>query len=122
MLKFLCDENVQRNAKVTSSIERKIDGNRYKFIVKLINDDYFEVVAVRKQDNKRSSVTNLNTIIGEIIYPVLGVADMQDAFVNVDNVRVGRKLFDFAVKSISNTYWVSNHLENDLDEDFEMTA
>jgi hypothetical protein len=99
-------------------MEQKIDSNRYKFAVKLINNVCFEIIAVRKKDNKKSSITNLNTIISEILYPVLGTINIEDTSLTVENSQKGKKLFDFAVETFNDTYWVCNYLEVDLDEDF----
>jgi histidyl-tRNA synthetase len=99
-------------------MEQEIAGNKYKFIVKLLDDVYFEVVAIQKSDNKTSSITNLNTIIGEFIYPILGEIEVNETFLEINNLQNAKKLFNFAAVGLNDRGWVSDYLENDLDEDF----
>ena len=99
-------------------MEQYIEGNRYDYIVKLIGDVVFEVTAIRKNDGKKSAITNLNSIIGEIIYPIVNTIYIENTYLNVVDFQKGKKLFDSAIDSLNGTYWVNNFLEKDLDEDF----
>jgi len=99
-------------------MEQKIEGNEYNFVVKLTDNKIFEIIATRKSDNRKSSITNLNVVIGEIVYPILNTIYVDDTSLNVDNFQIGKNLFDLAVDTLNDTFWVSRYLESYLDEDF----
>ena len=48
-----------------------LEGNRYDYMVKYSNKGYLEISTIRKKDGRKSSITNLNKIIAEIIEPIL---------------------------------------------------
>jgi len=100
-------------------MEQQIEGNRYVFIVKLLHHKFFEIIAIRKIDNKKSSITNLNKIISEIIEPVLDTTDIDEDFLYVTDFKVGKNIFERAINTLNDTDWVNKYLENELDEDFE---
>ena len=98
-------------------MKQNIKGNEYDYIVRF-EDMIFEIIAIRKNDGKRSSITNLNTIISEIIEPVLNTTNIEETYLRVEDLQKGKSLFDSTIALFNDTYWVSKYLEKVLDEDF----
>jgi hypothetical protein len=99
-------------------MKQNIEGNRYDYVVEYSKKEYFIIYAIRKKDGRKSAITNLNTIIGEVIYPVLNTTCVENSDLDIKNKRMGRKLYKFAIKVLSDKHWVNKYLESDLDEDF----
>ncbi|MDR0303770.1 MAG: hypothetical protein LBH98_03240 [Chitinispirillales bacterium] len=97
-------------------MKKQISGKRYDYIIEL-SEGYFEVIAIRKQDKRRSAITNVNYIIGEIIEPILKTRDIPDTIIKV-NKKDGLNLFSSAVDALNDEIW-GRYLENQLYEDFE---
>lgn len=95
----------------------KIFGKRYEFIIELEqynNAYYFEIFSLFKATSQKSSITNLNFIISELIFPVLGTTNV-DTTVFLNKLH-GVELFKKSISSFTNLYWVEL-LEKKLDED-----
>jgi hypothetical protein len=79
---------------------------------------YFEVIAISKFNGKKSAITNLNTIISEIIYPILNTTQVEETFLFIEDLQISKNLFDSAIDILNDTSWVDKYLEYELDEDF----
>jgi len=99
-------------------MEQHIKGNRYDYVVKYLDNEYFEISTIRKKDSRKSAITNLNKIIGEIIEPILNTTCIEESYLYIDKER-GRKLYEFAIEALSDKHWVSQYLESELDEDMQ---
>jgi len=99
-------------------MKRSIKGNRYDYVIKYSDKGYFVIYATRKKDGRRSPITNLNTIIGQVISPVLNLDCIENSDLYVKNKKKGKKLYRYAIKTLTDKHWVSRYLESDLDEDF----
>jgi hypothetical protein len=99
-------------------MNQQIKGYRYNYSIRLTDTDYFEIIAIRKQNKRYSTITNFNTIISEIIEPVLKIYNIEDTIIKVDK-QIGKKLFDLAFNTLNDKQWIK-YLEKKLDEDFEM--
>ena len=98
-------------------MRKKIEGNRYDFIIEGSNDgrEYiFQIFSFYKKKQRMSEITNLNFIISELIEPVLNTIDI-DNMLSVKQLE-GKKLFSKADSLLQNKSWV-NYLEKCLDED-----
>jgi len=74
-------------------MNQNIEGNRYDYVIKYSKKKrYFVIYATRKKDGRRSAITNLNKIIGGVIYPILNTADIEDSDLYIKNKKKGRKL------------------------------
>jgi len=99
-------------------MKQSIEGNRYDYVIKYSKKKSFVIYATRKKDGRKSAITNLNTIIGEVISPILKTTDIEHSDLYIKNEEKGRKLYKFAIKTLTDKHWVSKYLESDLDEDF----
>jgi hypothetical protein len=95
-------------------MKEKIKGVRYNYLIDFSKME-FQIYAICKEDNKQSSITNLNTIIGEIVEPVLKTNEIENSWVEVD-FKIGKKLFSIARNTFKDKHWI-NYLEKNLDED-----
>ncbi len=101
-------------------MKQKIIGKRYDYSIELLNrktKSAFQILCLHKETNRKSAITNLNTIIGEIIEPVLKTNEIEDSIIDV-NIESGKELFAVATDAFNDKHWVE-YLENDLDEDLE---
>lgn len=97
-----------------------IDGNRYKYSIELekVNNNYFfEILSQFKEQNRKSTITNVNFIISEIIFPIIGTSDLETTIVL--NKKNGEKLFDTTISIFNVPDWI-DRLEIALDEDREI--
>ena len=98
-------------------MKKKISGNRYSFLVEFVNrgkEYIFQILCLYKRENVKSTITNLNFIISELIYPILKISDI-DSIVFLNRVE-GEKLFIKSITSFKNKSWITA-LEKSLDED-----
>jgi hypothetical protein len=99
-------------------MKQKITGNKYNYLIELSEQRIFQILCICKMDkSKKSAITNVNAIIGEILQPVLGTDEIEDSFVDVDS-RIGKNLFSSAVEIFKDKNWLC-YLEKNLDEDIE---
>lgn len=95
----------------------KISGNRYEFTILLERSNnfyYFEVLSKHKATEQKSTITNVNFLISELVFPIIGTTDVETTvFLNRQR---GMKLFKETVSSFKNDSWVQL-LEEKLDED-----
>ena len=96
-----------------------IEGNRYDYTIKYLDNGVFEVSTIRKKDGRKSSITNLNMIIGEIIEPVLNTNNIEDSHLEIKERAIGEKLYKRAVRIFSDKQWISKYLECQLDDDMQ---
>jgi hypothetical protein len=104
------------------TIRKTFPGNRYNVIVEAdTTDGYFEVSAIHKSSGRQSAVTNINTVISEILEPILkiGSKDVETSIWISDNIKHGR-LVKWAIRCLKNKHWVINYLEGAFDEDMEL--
>jgi len=99
-------------------MKQHLEGNRYNYMVEYSNDRYFEISTIRKKDSRKSAITNLNQIIGNIIEPILNTNCIEESYLYIDKEN-GRKLYEFAIELLSDKHWVSQYLEYELDEDMQ---
>lgn len=81
------------------------------------NKTYFEIIATDLTKNTKSSITNLNFIISELIEPIYKIEDYESIF--MINNEIGKNLFFSSVNSFSNKEWVKYlevMIENDKQE------
>ncbi|HPI37121.1 MAG TPA: hypothetical protein PK397_04175 [Ignavibacteriaceae bacterium] len=98
-------------------MDRKISGNRYEFTVLLerSNKNFcFEVLSKYKPTGQKSTITNVNFIISELVFPIIETTDVETSVFL--NRRRGMKLFRETISSFKNDSWVQL-LEEKLDED-----
>lgn len=81
------------------------------------NKTYFEIIATDLIKNTKSSITNLNFIISELIEPIVQLKDYETLI--VVNKNGGIKIFEEAIKLFKDTEWI-NLLELKLQEDKEI--
>ena len=101
-------------------MRKKISGNQYDYFIELShhkNGSSFRILCLSKKDNRKSAITNVNTVIGEIIEPVLKTNEIEGSAIDV-NMKTGKKLFANAVDTFTDKYWVA-YLEKNLDKDKE---
>lgn len=98
-------------------MKKKISGNRYSFLIKLVNSEkesFFQIMCLYKKESLKSTITNLNFIISELISPVLKTSDI-DCILSLNKIKA-EKLFFKSVSSFKNQSWIAE-LEKSLDED-----
>jgi hypothetical protein len=98
-------------------MKKKISGNRYSFLIEFVNSgkEYiFQILCLYKEENTKSTITNLNFIISELIIPILKTSDI-DSIVSLNRIK-GNKLFIKSISSFKNKSWIAA-LEKSLDED-----
>jgi len=99
-------------------MNQNIEGNRYDYVIKYSDKRSFVIYAIRKKDGRESPITNLNTIIGGVIYPILDTDRIEDSDLYIKDKKIGKKLYKFAIKTLTDKHWVNKYLESELDEDF----
>ncbi len=98
-------------------MKKKIPGNRYDFIVKLQKIEkihLFEILSVCKKDNKKSTITNLNFLISELIAPILNTNDIHSTL--CVNKQQAEMLFSKSL-NLFNDKILIKYLEKHLDVD-----
>lgn len=94
-----------------------ISGDRYKFLVILenYNGKYaFEILSIYKNTNQKSTITNLNFIISDIISSILEIPDI-DTTIILSKTK-GIRLFQKAISAFGDKFWIQ-YLEKELDID-----
>jgi len=100
-------------------MKQYLKGNRYDYAVEYSDNGYFEISTTRKKDGRKSAITNLNTIIGEIIDPILNTIYVNESYLYIKNKKIGKKLYEFAIEVLNDKDWVSQYLESELDDDMQ---
>ena len=98
-------------------MRKRVEGNRYNFIIELEKygrRNSFHILSLFKENGQKSTITNVNYIISELIFPVLKSSDI-DSIVFL-NKKQGEKLFMETVSAFNDKLWIKE-LENHLDED-----
>lgn len=98
-------------------MEKRVGGKRYNFIIELEmygRTNSFQILSLFKEKGEKSTITNINYIISELIFPVLKSRDI-DSIVFL-NKKQGEKLFKGTVSAFNDKLWIKE-LENHLDED-----
>lgn len=98
-------------------MKTKIIGKRYEFIVELEQDDKlisFEILSKHKVTDQKSTITNVNFIISELVFPIFETTEIDSTIFL--NKQKGTKLFKEAMSSFKDTNWIEL-LEEKLDED-----
>jgi hypothetical protein len=95
-------------------MKQKIKGIRYDYEIDFSKTE-FQIFAICKEDNRQSSITNLNTIVGEIVEPILKTNEIENSWVEVD-LKKGEKLFSLAIITFTDKHWIE-YLEKNLNED-----
>ena len=98
-------------------MKKKFSGNRYKYSIEFVNNEneyYFQILCLYKKWNLKSTITNLNFIISELISPILGISDITN-ILSLKKIEA-KKLISLSKLSFNNRAWVVA-LENSLDED-----
>lgn len=101
-------------------MKKEILGNRYRFLIELVNnkkENFFQILCLYKEENLKSTITNLNFIISELIFPVLKTSDI-DSIISINKIE-GEKLFIKSISTFKNQSWITE-LEKSLDEDREI--
>ena len=98
-------------------MKEKFLGNQYDFIIELEKygrTNCFHILSLYKKENIKSTITNLNFIISELVCPLLNTSEIEsDIFLSQ---KLGKKLFSESVNAFSNKSWLKE-LENNLDKD-----
>jgi hypothetical protein len=98
-------------------MRNKISGIRYKFIVEIEknnNNFFFQILSLYKREHLKSTITNLNFIISELIFPIIKTSDI-DTIIFLNEIE-GNKLFQESISVFKNKSWIKA-LEKSLDED-----
>ena len=74
----------------------------------------FEIVAFCNTDKTKSSITNLNFIISELIEPIIAFEDYETTLITDRDF--GNKVYSEAVKLFNNSKWL-NYLFDALEDD-----
>ena len=99
-------------------MKEEIKGVRYNYIVALNKegkDFCFQIFSLHKESQRKSSITNLNWILSEIISSIIDIEKVEDSWVYLNKEKC-EKLFDVALANFNNKAWI-NYLEAELDED-----
>jgi len=101
------------------TITKTFSGNRYDVaIITDAKNGHFELSALHKNSGRRSSVTNLNIIISEILEPVLKIeGEDVETSIRVSNHTKHGRLVKKAMRCLEDKHWVINYLEKAFDED-----
>ncbi|MCL6099085.1 MAG: hypothetical protein M1391_10960 [Bacteroidetes bacterium] len=94
-----------------------VSGNMYKFIIELEKNDNnfsFEILSLYHLTHQKSTITNLNLIISELIFPTLKTTDI-DTTIFLDK-KTGVGLFRESIATFNDKRLVKT-LEKALDED-----
>ncbi len=100
-------------------MKKIIETKFYSFSINLIRNEniyHFEIIANCIFDNTKSSITNLNFIISEIIEPIIKFEDYESTI--IVNKYDGIKIYNETIKLFNDTEWI-NYLEIKLQEDKE---
>jgi hypothetical protein len=92
-------------------------GNRYNFQVqirKLKSDFLFEINSQHIESKQKSTITNLNFLVSELIQPILEV-NIDETTILLDKNQ-GKRLFKKTISVFKNKSWILL-LEENLDED-----
>jgi methyltransferase-like protein len=104
----------------TTTQTEKFIGNRYNLtLIYDPADGYFEIVTTYREDQCKSSVTNLNKILSEVFDNVLTseeIMAISDSWLHVENKKKFEKLVKKARKYLQE---VDSHLEDALDVDMK---
>ena len=98
-------------------MQKRISFKEYNFriILEGEKDDYsFEIIAYDKVNNTKSSITNLNFIISELIEPITSNEDYE-SFIDV-NKKKGKEMFNRTIEHFNDEKWFS-HLIDKIEED-----
>jgi hypothetical protein len=94
-----------------------IKTNQYVFKILLEeckNNYYFEIIAFCKTDKTRSTITNLNLIISELIEPIIAF-ESYETTIQIDE-NVGNQLYNEAIKLFNDKDWIE-WLNTKLEDD-----
>lgn len=100
-------------------MKEKIVGQRYDFLIELEKygrSNCFHILSRYKKGKRKSTITNLNFIISELINPTLKIDEENIDTELILNHQQAEKLFFETVSTFKNKSWLDN-LEVHLDED-----
>ena len=100
--------NFQGNIKaIYKHVKTIIKTNLYLFSILLqeIKSNYaFEIVAICKKDKTKSSITNLNFIISELLEPFVTLEDYETTIQTDKNT--GNQIYHEAIKLFNDNEWI----------------
>ncbi len=88
-------------------MKKIIKTDLYNFFIlleKFEDDCYFEIRAVCKRDKTKSSITNFNFIISELIASYIALESYETTIL-VDSI-TGNKIYDEAIQLFNDTDWM----------------
>ena len=77
-------------------------------------DFNFEIMANCVEDKTKSSITNLNFILSELIQPLIQIEDYESWIIT--NKQIGKQLYKDAIELFNDIEWL-NYLEWKLEDD-----
>ena len=98
-------------------MKKTVKAKSYLFYIHLREDKamgYFEIIANCIVDKTKSSITNLNFIIAEIIEPIIKFDDYETTIIVDKNI--GREIYNKSIELFNDLEWL-NQLERELEED-----
>ncbi|MEK6616739.1 MAG: hypothetical protein AABZ32_11640 [Bacteroidota bacterium] len=102
-------------------MQEKITSKNYSYIIKLTNEgkrSCFEILCQDKVLKRKSSITNLNFILSNIISLEIDDSKVEDSWITTSKKKA-EKLFVIAMECFENKYWIEK-LEHELDEDISL--
>ncbi len=76
----------------------------------------FEIIAINNSNNTKSSITNLNFIISELLGPIISFEDYESSI--QINTNIGNKIYNKSVELFNDSNWLLclfNALEDDIE-------
>ena len=104
------------------TMKQTFQGDRYCITLEADElDGYFEISAVHKGSGRKSSVTNVNMVISEILRFVLDDenTDFGESWLTISDRVQHKRLTKWTIRCLKDRHWVVNHLEKAFDEDME---
>ena len=98
-------------------MKKTVKAKSYLFSIHLREDramGHFEIIANCLADKTKSSITNLNFIIAELIEPIIKFDDYETVIIVDENI--GKEIYDKSIELFNDLEWL-NQLEIELEED-----